>query len=61
MKAYLIITGVIFGLIVFAHAARVVAEGPRLAKDPLFILLTLIAAGMSVWAWWLLARLLRTR
>ncbi len=54
MKAYLITTGIIFALITLAHILRVFAEGPRLAKDPLFILLTLLAACLSVWAWRLL-------
>ena len=54
MKAYLITTGVVFALITLAHILRVFAEGPRLAKDPVFILLTLLAAGLSVWAWRLL-------
>ena len=56
MKAYLITTGIVFALITLAHILRVFAEGPRLAKDPFFILLTLLAAGLSVWAWRLLRR-----
>ena len=56
MKAYLVTTGVTFGLITLAHIVRAFAEGPRLAEDPFFILLTLLSAGLSVWAW----RLLRT-
>jgi hypothetical protein len=54
MKAYLITTGIVFALITVAHILRVVAEGPRVAKDPVFSLLTLLAAGLSVWAWRLL-------
>ena len=54
MKAYVVTTGIIFALITVAHILRVFAEGPRLAKDPFFILLTLLAAGLSVWAWRLL-------
>lgn len=34
MKAYLITTGIIFGLITAAHVARVIVEGAGLAKDP---------------------------
>jgi hypothetical protein len=56
MKAYLITTGTVFGLITLAHVWRALAEGPRLAKDPLFELLTLAAAALSVWAWRLLSR-----
>jgi hypothetical protein len=56
MKAYVITTGVIFALITAAHILRVFAEGPRLAKDPVFILLTLLAASLAIWAWRLLSK-----
>jgi hypothetical protein len=56
MKAYLITTGTVFGLIVLAHICRIFAEGPRLAKEPVFLLLTFVAAGLSIWAWLLLVR-----
>jgi hypothetical protein len=54
MKAYLITTGMIFALIVVAHVWRAFAEGSHLATDPLFLLLTLLAAALSIWAWRLL-------
>lgn len=54
MKAYLITTGIIFGLITVAHILRVIFEGIDRAKDPFFILLTMLAAGLCVWAWKLL-------
>jgi hypothetical protein len=56
MKAYLITTGTVFGLITLAHIWRVFLEGPRLAKEPVFILLTFAAAALSFWAWRLLLR-----
>jgi hypothetical protein len=56
MKAYLIITGTVFGLIVLAHIWRVLAEDRHLATDPLFVLLTILAAALSLWAWRLLGR-----
>jgi len=55
MKAYLITTGIIFALIVAAHILKAIEEGPGTAKDPFFIILTLLAAGLCVWA----GRLLR--
>lgn len=61
MKLYLITTGVIFGLITVAHIARVYAEGLRLAREPVFILLTALAAGMCFWAGWLLKNSSRSR
>ena len=53
MKAYLITTGTIFGLITLAHVARMVVE-PHVWTEPVFLLLTVLAAGLSVWAWKLL-------
>jgi hypothetical protein len=50
MKAYVITTGIIFGLITLAHLLRIVMEGPRLATEPLYILLTIAAAGLAIWA-----------
>ncbi len=60
MKAYLITTGTVFGLITLAHVCRVFAEGRHLATDPLFILLTVAAAALCVWAWRLVRRLPRS-
>ena len=54
MKAYIMTTGAVFGLIVVAHIWRVAEEGLALAKDPLYIVLTLAAAGLCFWAWRLL-------
>jgi hypothetical protein len=56
LKAYLITTGTVFALITLAHIWRAIAEGPRVATDPFFIVLTLFAAGLSFWAWRLLLR-----
>jgi hypothetical protein len=54
MKAYVTTTGVVFALITVAHIVRVIAEGPRLLTEPLWVLLTLATAGLSLWAWRLL-------
>jgi hypothetical protein len=51
MKAYVITSGVVFGLLTLAHILRVFAEGPRLATDPWFILITIAAAALCIWAW----------
>ena len=50
MKAYLITTGLIFGLITLAHILRMISEGMHLAREPLYILLTAIAAALCLWA-----------
>ena len=54
MKAYLITTGTVFALITLAHLARFISEGSRLAKEPVFVVLTFLAAALSWWAWRLL-------
>jgi uncharacterized membrane protein len=59
MKAYIITTGIIFGMITIAHIMRFVMEGSRLATEPVFILLTLLSAALCVWAWQVLRRLSR--
>jgi hypothetical protein len=56
VKAYLITSGVIFGLIPVLHVWKAIAEGPQTAKNPVFILSTATAAGMCVWAFWLASR-----
>ena len=52
MRTFLAIVGIVFALIVAAHIARLVAE-PHTMHEPWFWLLTLIAAGLSGWAWYL--------
>jgi hypothetical protein len=54
MKAYLITTGTVFGLLTLAHIWRIVAEEPQLAREPWFILITTVAAALCLWAWHLL-------
>ena len=54
MKAYVMTTGAVFGLITLAHLLRMIAEGPHLVADPWFVLLTIAAASLCVWAWRLL-------
>jgi len=56
MKAYVITTGTIFGLITLAHIWRATVEGPQLAFAPWYILLTAAAAALCLWALWLLWR-----
>jgi uncharacterized protein (DUF2062 family) len=54
MRAYVMATGTVFGLLVLAHGARVIAEGLQVAKNPFFAFTTVLAAGLCVWAWRLL-------
>jgi NO-binding membrane sensor protein with MHYT domain len=55
MKAFLIVVATVFTLIVLAHIARITVE-PDKAKDPWFLLLTIVAAGLGGWAWQLVWR-----
>ncbi len=55
MRTYVIATGVIFGLLTLVHVWRIFEE-PPLARDPWFILVTLIAAGLCAGAWRLVRR-----
>jgi hypothetical protein len=52
-------TGIIFGLITLAHVWRVFEEDTRLAADPWYVLITLVAAALCLWAWRLLRSLRR--
>jgi hypothetical protein len=56
MKAYLAVTGSLFGLLTLVHVWRVIAESRRMAADPWYILITALSAALCVWAY----RLLRT-
>lgn len=56
MKAYLILTGLVFALIALSHVLRLFQEGKAPLHNPWFIVTSLISLAMSVWAW----RLLRT-
>jgi hypothetical protein len=59
MKAYLMTTGAVFGLITLAHLWRMIDEWPRLATDPWYVSLTLAAGALCLWALRLLRRSLR--
>jgi hypothetical protein len=54
MKAYVMTTGAVFGLLTLAHLWRIIVEGPHLATDPLYVLITVAAASLCIWAWRLL-------
>lgn len=57
MKAYLMTTGTLFGMLTIVHLWRAIEEWPHLATDPWYILITIAAAALCGWAW----RLLRVR
>jgi len=59
MKAYLLTTGIVFVLVVVAHAARICVEGVHVVADPFFASSTLLSIGLAIWAgrlWRVLSR-----
>ena len=58
MKAYLIVTGLLFGLLAAAHLWLTITEWTRVATDAAFAVqapgIGVLAAALSFWAWRLL-------
>jgi hypothetical protein len=50
MRSYVIVAGVIFGLLAVVHLWRM-AEEPHLSRDPWFLLVTIAAAVLGLAAW----------
>ena len=50
MKAFVIVSGTLLGLLVVAHVVRLRSE-PQLARDPYFLAATVVAAGLGFWTW----------
>jgi hypothetical protein len=53
MKAYVITTAVLFGLLTLAHVWRMTVE-PHLVRDPFFLIVTVATTALCMWAWRLL-------
>ncbi len=53
MKAYLLTTGTVFGLLVVLHIWRMFVES-TMVRDPWYWLITISAAVLCVWAFKLL-------
>ena len=64
MKAYLVTTGTVFGLIAVMHLLRAIEEWSLLTTHPWSFLgmaaLGVVAAALCVWAWRLLRRPVRS-
>jgi hypothetical protein len=54
MKAYVMTTGAVFGVLTLVHLLRIIVEGRQLATNPLYVLITVAAASLCLWAWRLL-------
>ena len=56
MKAYIVISGVMFGLITAAHVLRMLAESSRFIQEPTYVGLTVLSGGLFFWAIYLVSR-----
>ena len=56
MRAYVLTTGVVFALLAVVHLWRMIEERGSIATDPWFLIITCIAAGLSIWAFMTLRR-----
>lgn len=56
MGAYVVTTGMIFGLLVPVPLWRMLAENPQLARDPNYLAIAVVAGGLAIWAWRLVRR-----
>jgi hypothetical protein len=55
MKAYVITSGSLFGLLTIVHLLRIVRE-PHLGTDPIYLVITFASAALSIWALFVLRR-----
>ncbi|MET0212841.1 MAG: hypothetical protein ABW292_07560 [Vicinamibacterales bacterium] len=55
MRAYVLTTGVIFGIVTLAHVWRMIEEKP-MATEPWYILITVATGALCLWAWRVLRR-----
>jgi hypothetical protein len=53
MKAYVVMTGALFGLLTVVHLLRMLEE-TRLLTDPWYILITAATAALCLWSWYVL-------
>ena len=59
MKAYITTSGIVFALVALAHVWRVSVEGIHVLNSFWFVFSTLLAIGLSAWAWVVFKRLPR--
>lgn len=50
MRTYLTLTAILFALLAVLHLWRMIAEQTSLAKDPWFLVITVLSAALSAWA-----------
>ena len=57
MKAYVVTTGTVFGLLAVAHVMRMIGEDASLATDPAYVAITAASAALCAWSVVVLRRL----
>jgi hypothetical protein len=50
VRAYVATTGLVFLLLILAHAARLIVEGTEPLKEPVFVATTIVSAVLVMWA-----------
>jgi hypothetical protein len=55
MRAYVLTTGILFGIVTLAHVWRMIEER-SMATVPWYILITVATGALCFWAWRLLRR-----
>ena len=55
MRAYVLTTGVIFGIVTLAHVWRMIEER-QMATEPWYILITVATGALCLWAWLVVRR-----
>ena len=56
MKAYVIVTGVLFATVLAVHVLRLIAEGWQVLLNPFWDILNALVLGMLVWSVFVLRR-----
>jgi hypothetical protein len=57
MRAYVITTGAVFGLLALMHVLRMLGENAQLARDPVYMAITAAAAALCGWSVYVLRRM----
>lgn len=55
MKAYVVVSGALFGLLTIVHIGRFVVER-SVGSDPFFLIVTTVSTALAIWAARLVAR-----
>ena len=56
MRAYVMTTGIGFGLIAITHSVQAFQQGAHMLMHPWGLAATIVAAALAIWAWRLLRR-----